>query len=300
MDYSANEIKVGMVVVVGFLILMGFLTAIIGVNWGESSNEYHTYLKNVPGIAIGSIVKFGGFDVGYVTAMELSTSDEGEARVELHMQVADNTPIRATSQAYVTSVGIMSNKHIEITSGQPDSPLLPSGSLLQSKEVLTLMQMAEPFGEMTGDIKNMLGQFSELFNNENREHLSNVIANLDNMIAEGGGKFVNLTSNLDNLTSNLAEVSNSLNELMSTNRGNFDETLEHIEKTTRQTSQLIADLRESLNQFENLVSANGSSVVEIMENFQFASQNLEELTRTVKERPWLLVRKAAPPERKMP
>jgi hypothetical protein len=37
-----------------------------------------------------------------------------------------------------------------------------------------------------------------------------------------------------------------------------------------------------------------------MENFQYASQNKEEFTRTVKERPWLLIRKDAPPERKLP
>ncbi len=300
MDHSANEIKVGVVVIAGFIILLGFVGAIIGVNWGEDLKEYHTFLRSVPGIVEGSLVKFGGMDVGSITKVTFPEKQEGEAMIELTLKVDKRTPVKTNSRAYLSSLGIMANQHIEISSGTPTAPLLPSGSLLLGREVPTIMQMAEPFGEVAGDLKVLVARLSDLFNDQNRAHLSSVIENVDHLVAEGGGQFLDMSRNMEELTGNMAEVSQSLNELMAKNKGNFDETLIHLEKTTRETSLLISDLRESLVQFENVVAANGASVIEIMENFQFASQNLEEFTRTLKEKPWLLVRKAAPPERKLP
>jgi len=300
MNYSSNEVKVGAVVVAGFTVLVGFIVAIIGTNLSEHVKEYRTYLKSVPGIVEGSLVKFGGMDVGSVTAVQLPDSPGEEPMIELRLKVDDKTPVKVDSRAYVTSIGIMANQHIEISPGTPDAELLPSGSVLRGKEVLTLMQMAEPLGEMSGELQDVIGQFADLFNDENRAHLNSVIVHLDEMVSEGGSRFNGLADNLEKLTANLAEVSGALNELMASNRGHLDDTMVHLQKTTKETSELIADLRKSLKQFEGVVSANGSSIVEILENFQFASQNLEEFTRTVKERPWLLVRKAAPPKRELP
>jgi ABC-type transporter Mla subunit MlaD len=87
---------------------------------------------------------------------------------------------------------------------------------------------------------------------------------------------------------------------MKNNRGNLEQTLGHLEKTTQETAELIADLRKTLSNVDNMMTANSASFIEIMENFQYASQNFEEFSRIVKERPWLLVRKAAPPDRKIP
>ncbi|MCH7679396.1 hypothetical protein IID10_08535, partial [candidate division KSB1 bacterium] len=93
-------------------------------------------------------------------------------------------------------------------------------------------------------------------------------------------------------------VSKSLDELMA--RGVLEKSLENVETTTEEARVLITAIQNLVSEFQGVVSSNGTSIVDIMENFQFASQNLEEFTRIVKERPWLLVRKAAPPERKMP
>ena len=71
--------------------------------------------------------------------------------------------------------------------------------------------------------------------------------------------------------------------------------------SNRQLSEAIsAYLNVPLTQASMKRFSDMEVFVEIMENFQYASQNFEEFSRLVKERPWLLVRKDAPPERKMP
>jgi hypothetical protein len=55
-----------------------------------------------------------------------------------------------------------------------------------------------------------------------------------------------------------------------------------------------------MGQLNQLVSSNSSSLQETMANFESASQNFEQFSRTIKERPWNLIRKSAPPERELP
>ncbi len=300
MDYSSSEVKVGVVVTVAFGLLVAFLVAIFGVEWKEDTKIYYTHLNNIPGIVTGSLVKYGGMDVGQVTEVQLAGPNSRNALIGLKLEVAQDTPVRTTSEAFVTSVGVMADQHIEISSGTPDSEVLQGGSVLVGRDVLSFMQMAEPMGEVSDQMQELLVRVGDLFNDENRAELSALIRNFNKIAAEGGEQFINLTHNLDELTKNMASISEGLDELMTENRGNLDSTLTNIAVTTRKTSELIGNLQQTLGQFEVMMSANGASIVEIMENFQFASQNLEEFSRIVKERPWLLVRKSAPPKRKLP
>jgi ABC-type transporter Mla subunit MlaD len=178
--------------------------------------------------------------------------------------------------------------------------MLPSGSVIESKEVLSFAQMAEPMGELSDQAQELLTRVSDVFNEKNRAHIGSMLANFDNIMTQGQKQFLSVVQNLDNLTAHMASISKDLNDLMDKNKGNFDQTLGHLQETTEETTKLIADLRETMSILESILASNTTSIVETMENFQYASQNLEEFTRIVKERPWLLVRKDAPPERKLP
>lgn len=298
MEYKANEIKAGLLIVGSVAILVLFLVAIFGVHFGKNTKNYTTYLKNIPGITEGSLVKYGGMDVGFVT--DISLPESGEPRIGLNLQVDVKTPVRVDSKAFVTSIGIMADQHIEISAGSADADFLSAGSVIEGKEVLGFPQMAEPLGELNSQLQELLVRVSNIFNDENQAHLSSMVTNLDSLIIEGQGQFLRLGSNVEGLTANLADLSSDLNALMDNNKDHLNETLEHLQEITEETRRLISDLHHTLTVFDKMLSVNSTSFVEIMENFQFASQNLEEFTRIVKERPWLLVRKAAPPKRKLP
>lgn len=300
MESKSNEIKVGVMIFAAIVILAIFLFVIFGVNFTKDTKEYQTSISYIGGIAEGSLVKFGGMNVGLVSEIRLPDPEKEQTKINLKLNVNQKTPVRVDSKAFVTSVGITAEQHVEITPGSPDAPLLPGGSVLEGKEVLSFTQMAEPLGELSAQMQELMDRVNAIFDEENREHFASIIENTDKLLMEGGGEFVRLVQNLEKLTANLTEVSQDLNKLMEKNSETFDKTLAHLEATTKETAELIADLRTTVTKFQGMMSANGTSIVEIMENFQFASQNLEEFTRAVKEQPWLLVRKAAPPERKLP
>ncbi|TDI99349.1 MAG: MCE family protein [Caldithrix sp.] len=296
MDFQANEIKVGATIFFGATFLIIFLIAIFGISFGEETNEYQIYLNNIGGIDRGSLVKYGGMDVG--TVSEIALPDNEKSGIGLKIKVAKKAPVRIDSEAFVTSIGLMADQHIEISSGTPGAPLLQPGSVLKSKEVLNFMQMAEPLSEVSDQLQEMMDGLNALLGDKNRQHFSSMMANMDSLSSEGRKSFLKLSTNLEILTDRFAAVGKSLDELMA--RGVLEKSLENVETTTEEARVLITAIQNLVSEFQGVVSSNGTSIVDIMENFQFASQNLEEFTRIVKERPWLLVRKAAPPERKMP
>jgi ABC-type transporter Mla subunit MlaD len=249
---------------------------------------------------VGSLVKYNGMDVGKVEEVVLPQSSDGDLRIRLRLSVDTATPVRRNSLAYLTSVGIMASKHIEISPGSPDVALLESGSILDSKEVLGFTQMAEPLGELSNTADELMNRLADIFNDQNRAHVANMLAEFDNVVSSGSQNVINMMENIDSLTASLAGMSSELESMLTDNRNDLDSTIVNIEETTRQTTELIGDLRTTLAQMRVMMSNNGANFAEIMENFQYASQNLEEFSRIIKERPWMLVRKSAPPERKLP
>lgn len=289
MNYKANEIKAGIMIFISFIVLVVFLVAIFGIDFGKETNEYWIYLKYVGGISEGSHVKYMGMDVGQVAGINLP--DGKENMVKIKLIINKETPIKTDSKAFITSIGLMADHHIEINPGSPEAALLPSGSTLDTKEVLNFAQMTETLGDLNTRVQTLLTQVNDIFNDENRAHLSSMIGNMDNLIIEMQEPLLKSIANLD-------RSSNQLAELMEKNDSNFSEVLTNLKTTTKVTNELISKMRTTVENLESLMSSNNSNIVEIVENFQITSQNLMEFSRILKEQPWLLVRKSAPPERK--
>ncbi len=298
MDFESSEIKAGMFIFISLAILLLFLIAIFGVNFGEKTKDYVIYFKYIGGIKKGSLVKYGGMDVGYVK--EIKLPEDGTANIEAIIAVDEKTPVKTDSRAFITSIGIMADQHIEITPGSLTADLLPPGAEIPSKDVLTFAQISEPLSEMNKQIQTLLTSVNDLLNENNRNRINSMLLNMDKMLAEGQNHLSHVIQNLDKISLNLSDLTQEVNQLMNNNKSNFDSSLTYIKKTTQETTKLVADLRTTLSKFESILSLNSTNLMDILENFQFASQNLEEFTRMVKERPWLLVRKAAPKPRKTP
>lgn len=295
MEFKANEVKAGLMILVSLAILVLFLIVIFGVDFGKKTVEYETYLLYVGGIEEGSLVKYGGLDVGFVKHITLP-GPHG-SKLALSLKIREKTPVRVDSEAYITSIGIMADPHIEISTGSPESPLLPPGSLIKSKEVPSFTQMAAPLGELNEQLQELLSRVVLIFDDQNRSHFASMLANMDNLVANGQDQLVGVMKNLENLSDELAVLTTNVNDLVQGNKQNFDETFSHLEKTTEEISQVMSSVRGTLSNLESTVNANGGSIVQIIQNLDSASQNFAEFTQRLKERPWLLVRKEAPPER---
>jgi phospholipid/cholesterol/gamma-HCH transport system substrate-binding protein len=298
MEYRSHEVKAGLLVVLAFLVLVAFLVAMTGVKWKQREKIYTAHFSYLGGIEAGSLVRFGGFLVGTVTDIYIAPDDK--TKLEVKLAVDERTPVRIDSEAFITTINLMGDFYIEVTTGSPTAELLPSGNRLRSRDVLPLSQMSEPLVKVSDQIETLLIRVNDLLRDENRARLSNVLANADTLLDRNVNDISGIIANFHTLTTQFQTLSSRLDEMMANNAQVLQATLVQLNRTLARTDTLLLALNHTTQSVNGMMTHNQASLYEVMQNLEDASQHFEQFSRIIKERPWNLVRKSTPPERKLP
>jgi phospholipid/cholesterol/gamma-HCH transport system substrate-binding protein len=298
MEYRTHEIKAGLLVIGGFIVFVVFLIAMAGIDWEKKEKTYTARFGYLGGIERGSLVRFGGFLVGTVTDLYIAPNDE--TKLEVKLTVNERTPVRIDSEAYITSINFMGDFYIEVSTGSPAAELLPSGSRLRSRDVPPLTQLSGPLMKASDQLEILLARVNDLLRDENRAHFSNMVAKTDTLLGASAGNITGMLANLNKLTEQLQSVGSRLDQMMDNNTQVVQNTLGQLNSTLARADTLLITLSRTTQSVNGMVAQNQASLYEAMQNLQDASQNFEQFSRSIKERPWNLVRKSNPPERKLP
>ena len=96
---------------------------------------------------------------------------------------------------------------------------------------------------------------------------------------------------LDDLKKTNAEAQKTIDSL----QGTLNENRPDIRKSVEDLRRLLNTANDVTDQLQGTLSANGENIDEILNNFREASMNLRQLTETLKQRPYTLLRSALPP-----
>ena len=294
MEYRPQEIKAGLMIVVSFVILVLFLIAISGLDLFKSTTHYLARFSYTSGLEVGSLVRFGGMEVGTIERMHINDS-----MIEFVLEIDNNVPIKTNSEATVTSIGIMGEFHINISTGHPDSALLPSGSLLKCEDVPPLMQLMKPIAKAADQINEALVQVKQILRKENQNEIHSILLNLNKLLGENQKTVSVLIKNINEMILDFNRMGTKIDNLLTSNEENISNSVKHLEETLRQTKKLMNNIDKMMVDLDNVVKTKGNNFNEIMENLTRTTDNLEQFSRSIKERPWQLLRKSAPKERKI-
>jgi ABC-type transporter Mla subunit MlaD len=219
----------------------------------------------------------------------------------------------------------MSSPALAISTGSNSAPRLAADAAVPSQETMSLDELQRKMGvladsaqstlstvgtdvnNLTGDGRQLLANLNDVTGPTNRKHLANVISNTDTMIADFSPQLnqisvraLKLTKDADDLVAKMgptidnvnATVSNA-NQTITAFREPGQADLVELQKTIAETRGLIADM-------QTLVRANAQNTTYTIENLRMMTDNLNDLTESVKERPWSLVRIKQPKNREVP
>jgi ABC-type transporter Mla subunit MlaD len=318
-----TEAKVGTFVLVS-LSLLSVTVFYVGNNeWGRHLTPYKTYLRYAGGIAPGSAVLFGGIEAGRVTSVRPWNQDP--TQIEILLEVKEGTPLNEKSTARLGSISLMSSPAISITTGAQDAQRLKAGQVIASQETVSIDDMTRKLSgiadqatglitQVEGELKGISGQASTLLANlnettgsANREQFAEILRRVNTMVAQQSPK-------IDQITDQVLLVSRDADSAIK----KMDPLLEHTDATVNNVNTTIEQLRDPLRQdlaqlqstmeqakaliasLQTTVRANDDNVHDTIENLRIATENLDELSDQVKQRPWSLVRIRQPKERKVP
>jgi ABC-type transporter Mla subunit MlaD len=304
-----TEAKVGAFVLGCFSVLAFTLIYLINAQLGVHTVPYRTYLRYAGGLEAGTSVLFGGINVGKVTAVRPAASDP--SRIEILLDVKDNTPVNEKSLAKLGLVSVMSGAALSITTGSNDAKRLLPGSTIQSQEAASLDEITakmavvadnanglitEARGELqgiSGDSRRLLANLNSVTGAPNRRKIREMLDNVDAMLATERPKIDRLTDQLNALSQHADETVQNVNGTVSEMREPARKDLAELQDTLLEAKHLLADMQV-------IVRANDYKIDDTIENLRSATENLDDLTESVKQRPWSLIRIRQPEDRKVP
>jgi len=318
-----TEAKVGAFVLVCAAVLLTTVYRVSSAQIRGARTPYRTYLRYAGGLEPGADVLFGGIKVGQVTAVRPDPQDP--TRIEILLDVRQGTPLNAKSVAKLGSVTVITSPVISISMGSNDAPRLPANSVIPSLETISLddterkivaladsaqsllESVHKDVNDLTGDARQLMANLNDVTGNPNQQRLAEILANADTMVSRLSPKIDQISDQALKLTNDAngvmakvgpvvdnanATVSNA-NETITALREPIQADLAEVRKTLDQARGLIVDLHAAMR-------AKDQDVTYTLENVRMATDNLNELTESLKERPWSLIRIKQPKDRKVP
>ena len=304
-----TEAKVGAFVLGCFAILAFTLIFLINAQFGRDTVPYRTYLHYAGGLEPGASVLFGGINVGTVKAVQPWAADP--TKIEILFDVKKNAPLNEKSVAKLGLVSVMSAASLSITTGSNDAKRLAPGSAIPSQESASLDEIAGKIagvadnadglitqvrGELegiTGDARILLANLNTVTGKPNQQEIHAILDNVNGMLATERPKIDRLTDQLNTLAEHADTTVQNVNGTVTDTREPLRNDLAELQATLQQARSLLSDLQV-------VVRANDYKIDDTIDNLRIATDNLDQLTDSLKQRPWSLVRIRQQKERKVP
>ncbi len=304
-----TEAKVGAFVLGCFSILAFTVIYLMHAQFSGDTVPYRTYLRYAGGLEPGASVLFGGIAAGKVTAVRPWTSDP--TKIEILLDVKQGTPLNEKSIAKLGLVSIMQGASLSITTGSNDAKRLPPGSSIPSQEAASLDEIAgkmagvadnanalivQAQGELqgiTGDARRLLANLNTVTGPANQQKIQAVLDHVNGMLATEGPKIDRISDQVIALSQHADDTIQNVNGAVTDIREPIRNDLVDLQNTLLQAKKLLTDMQV-------MVRANDYKIDDTVENLRVATDNLDQLTDSLKQRPWSLIRIRQPKERKVP
>lgn len=131
------ELKVGALMLVSVVLLVGFIVVLGGVSL-QPTYRLFVEFENPAGLQSGSPVRIAGVRVGRISAIEFRgdmVSEDGARvppiRIVLDIEARYRSAIHRDSTFFITAQGVLGEMHLAIDPGSPKEPPLAEGAVVR-------------------------------------------------------------------------------------------------------------------------------------------------------------------------
>ena len=317
----SKELKVGVFVLSSLLIFLAtfvYVDELTGVRI-----PYKTYFNYAAGIDPGSPVRFGGMKVGAVTAIRPWREDP--TKIEVLLEVRERVRVNADSVAMLTSLSPLGDKYLEISTGTDKARPIAPGATIRSTEPVslddlarqastlipiaqtTLQNLQKDIDQLTGNAGVVLANVQSMTGPENQRNFTLLLSKARELLDKETPRVDRVLQNLERASSQASDTLNDVqtaartaNDTFASANRTIDEIRDPVKTDLAELQRTMTDARRLIADLNAAVSANRHNIDDTLENFRAASENLRELTASVKQRPWTLIRGKPAPDRAVP
>lgn len=266
-----TETKVGMAIIIAFLVFLLGDMFLRGVSIRRHRYVLKTKLRNVGGLMQGDRVTVMGMGVGRVGKMSL----QGE-EVIVPLRIESDLRLPFDSIVRLRSSSLFGRKEMAIEPGQ-SSEILKDGDYIAGVYESPLSALTSTVGPVGEDLMDVLARLKLVLSQESRVNIQGSLSDLKDFtqrLKEKG-------ETLDTLLVHLAQTSSGL-------KGeDIEATLGSLREATENLAQVSSSLKEIAGRMEQGSGTLGklSQDEALYENLKSLSQNLDSLVKDIKENP---------------
>ncbi len=216
---TSVQFKVGaLVIAVGGLI--GYMSMQVSDDPSYLGNPRRAWflMPSASGLIKNSAVKTAGINVGVIRDIRLQ---DGQARIEITVKA--DIPLTTSAAIEVKSIGILGDKHVEISPGSPSDPPLADGAQIM---IINDKGSLDNVMSQVGDIAKSLKDVAEVV----RESISK----------DGTDKHV-----LGRIVKNIENVTEDLKQITGRNKDQISKIIDQVNSITSTVDELVNDDSEA-------------------------------------------------------
>ena len=279
MENQNHYFRVGLFIIAVMVALMFVAFRFYGTKVVHFNEYAILFQKDIGGLTAGSNVTLQGINVGSVKDIRLL---DDEITVEVIIQVEDRFMVREDTVASLALTSISGAVKVQLENkGFSEEPLLPTAYQdipLIPSDSSAFEQIFNDFPEIMAAVTDLINQAKILFNEDNMESVSNMLASTEKITKtlEGRSESINtlfdqvnnVLVNLESGTADLATVRDNLNQtILSADdviNNELKETLANAQKALGQLNSTLADVKGStLPQLEKTLETSRTSLDKI-------------------------------------
>jgi phospholipid/cholesterol/gamma-HCH transport system substrate-binding protein len=242
------NLKVGLTIFIGLVLFFVFLFLIGSENnFFGSSYNLKIFVENSDGLTDGSLITLGGLKIGSVSGLTFARRDDTNGiDITLSINERYKKQITTSSIATVKTIGLLGDKFIDISIGQPDEKPLADNSYLPVETTFTLDKLSAKAEPAIENLTKLLSNLTKI-----TDTISSGKGNVGKFIygSEAINKLESILGNLNKLTTVLNSGKGSLGKLV------YDSTLyNRIDSLTNNLNQISYNIKNGKGSLGKLVT----------------------------------------------
>jgi phospholipid/cholesterol/gamma-HCH transport system substrate-binding protein len=263
MEKSRQEIKVGLFVLVGLVLLATLLIQFSkGTSLFRGTYELRLHAANVGGLKQRALVLLAGVPVGNVSGIQLAPDGKS---VTILLAIYKNYKIYHDARFVIEQSGFLGDQYVAIYSTANQLPILQNGAGVECEAPFNLQEVArsasgfiQRIDETAKKLDAAVGDVRRLVLNEETltnfaaaagnlravtEEATNTVASINALVATNGAQIDLAVSNVVFFSQDLITLSSQTHDLISTNGPEISAAVSNIEASTEDLKKLMDDLR---------------------------------------------------------
>ncbi len=274
MPKSTPEFKVGIFALIGLTILAIMILFLRDFRIFEKGYRFKVIFNYTAGLDKGAPVRVAGVEVGRVDAVNFLK--DGFTKVELTLWIRQGIQIHEDATVFISTMGLLGEKYIEIAPGKGEAPLISKDSVLIGNDPVRFEKAMKMGEEMV-------------------EKLDGIVQCLNDIVVETNAK-----ESIKEILKNAHEASQKLNVLLADIDGMVKENREGIKVSvanfkdiTVSMNKEMGNLSRSLSSLRNILTRveGGEGTVGKLISSEELYDDLHAFIKDIEANPWKLFRK---------